>query len=138
MALKTICSFDDALAAHLVKGRLEAEGVKTYIADEHYIWANWSMCFALGGVKLKVLPSDALEAENVLAQVDSGVFYDLLTDAKDKKYCPGCDSPKLTPYSSWRTKITQWLTFFLFGLAVRRREKYVLCEQCGVRSRNDA
>jgi len=49
--LSTICWFADPIKAHIVKGRLEAEGIYVYLANEHHIWAKWTISNALGGVE---------------------------------------------------------------------------------------
>ncbi len=55
--LVTITSFTDTLEANIVKGRLKAESIPAFLADENHINANLFMSNALGGVKLKV-PSE--------------------------------------------------------------------------------
>ena len=35
--LVTIATFTNPLEAHIVRGRLQAEGIETYVAHEHHI-----------------------------------------------------------------------------------------------------
>jgi hypothetical protein len=87
MSVVTVGSFDDALLAHIAKGRLEAEGIVSYIMDEHYIWANWSMSFALGGVKVRVKSEDAQSAKEVLLKLSRGEYQSNSDENVDEIVC---------------------------------------------------
>ena len=81
LMLITIATFTNPLEAHIVRGRLQAEGIETYVAHEHHIWANWFLSTALGGVKLQVRPEDAQQAGEILRQEQAGDFDTLVADA---------------------------------------------------------
>ena len=67
--LVTITSFTDTLEANIVKGRLEAESIPAFLADENYINANLFMSNALGGVKLKVPTEYEQQARDIIKTV---------------------------------------------------------------------
>lgn len=50
VALVTIERCTDPIQAHTLLGRLEAEGIRAFVAHEHHVWANWFMSDALQGV----------------------------------------------------------------------------------------
>ncbi len=64
--LITIGSYTTAIEANLVKSLLEAFGIQAVLADHHSINANWSLSHALGGVKVRVLESDAEAARELI------------------------------------------------------------------------
>ena len=70
----TISTFTTATEAHIVKGRLEAEGIRTSIADEHLITVDWTMSLALGGVRLQVPAESVAQAQKIISELDSGSF----------------------------------------------------------------
>jgi len=67
--------------AHLLKGRLEAEGLKVIVADEHMIAANTALAYAIGGVRLLVRAPHAARARAVLAGIERG---DYAIDSEDE------------------------------------------------------
>lgn len=42
-----------AMDAHIIKRRLEAEGIPAYLTDDQYITMDWMFSQALGGVKVR-------------------------------------------------------------------------------------
>jgi hypothetical protein len=61
--LETIFSSNIPVDCHIVKGRLETEGIDCFIFDENIIWVHPFKAVAIGGVKLKV-PSDQIQLAN--------------------------------------------------------------------------
>ena len=58
MELVTVAVFPNAFNAHLMQGRLHADGVESYIKDEHTVQVNPLYSNALGGIKLQVKQTD--------------------------------------------------------------------------------
>lgn len=56
------------IEAHILAGRLEAEGISAFVAHEHHVWANWFMSNALHRVKVQVVVEQAEEAFGVKPQ----------------------------------------------------------------------
>ena len=58
--------------AHIAMGRLAAEGIDAWLADEHLVQTDWLYSVAVGGIKLQVRPEDAEQARTILATDYSG------------------------------------------------------------------
>lgn len=70
----TIACYLDPMEAHIVLGRLQAEGLTGYVADSHQIIADWGWRLALGGAKVRVPRDQALEAHRLLDAIAAGEF----------------------------------------------------------------
>ncbi len=71
--LVTIRTFDNYIAAHLAKERLEQQGIPAYLKDELTITMNWLWNNALGGIKLQVLETNVAKA-NAIIEADEAAF----------------------------------------------------------------
>ena len=92
MELLTLKTVDTPIEAHLLKSRLEHEGIVAFIFDENMIALNPLFNLTLGGIKLKVHSSDWKKAQEILKQIDDAV----LTDDDNKRIkCPRCQSTDL-------------------------------------------
>jgi len=93
--LVTVARFTDALEAHIVKGRMEADDIPAFIPHENHVWANWFYSNALGGVRVQVLDFHKEQAKQVLRDISLSAYEKLLVDQEgefnDIK-CPRCDS----------------------------------------------
>src|ERR1700761_5028481 len=63
----TLESYYDPMLAHIIRTRLEANGIPCFIADENTIGANPLYNQAVGGVKVKVFERDLQRCHEVLA-----------------------------------------------------------------------
>ena len=63
----TFQSYYDPMLAHIVRTRLEANGISCFIADENTIGANPLYNQAVGGVKLKIFERDIEKCREILA-----------------------------------------------------------------------
>ena len=63
----TFESYYDPMLAHIVRTRLEANGIKCFIADENVLGANPLYNQAVGGVKLKIFEQDMEKCRQILA-----------------------------------------------------------------------
>lgn len=61
--LQTIFSSNIPVECHILKGRLETDGVDCFLYDENIVWVHPFRAVAVGGVKLKV-PSDQIQRAN--------------------------------------------------------------------------
>ncbi len=64
--LITIAIFATAFHAHLLQGRLQADGIECYVQDEHTVHMNPMYNNALGGIKLQVKDTDVPTAVSLL------------------------------------------------------------------------
>lgn len=64
----TVGTFWNAVEAHVICARLEAAGIRAYLADEQTVNMDWLLANAVGGVKVQVAEVDAPRAQQVLAE----------------------------------------------------------------------
>ncbi|MFT3670452.1 MAG: DUF2007 domain-containing protein [Pseudoxanthomonas sp.] len=111
----TVASFLDPLEARIVHGRLVAEGIEAYLADEHQAINDWYMRQALGGVKLRVRHDHVDDARAVIAQLAEGSLALDMDDSESATTAP----------DSWSQRAA-FLGLFALGLPLpwrRRRPK---------------
>jgi hypothetical protein len=74
--LETLYRSNSPIDCHILKGRLECDGIDCFIFDENIVWVHPFRAVAIGGVKLKV-PSDQLDlAKEILKQINKGYLFD--------------------------------------------------------------
>ncbi len=84
--LVSIAAFDSPLTANIARGRLEAEGISAFLANEHTVETQWLWTNAIGGVKLLVPAGEEQRARAVLADAqaaaaqNSEASYDVAAD----------------------------------------------------------
>jgi hypothetical protein len=132
--LITIATFTNPLEAHIVRGRLEAENIETFVAHEHHIWANWFLSTALGGVKLQVNPEDAQRAREILRREQAGDYEALVMDsgnetAEPRPVCPVCHSFDITPVR--RSGRVSLFIVWLSSLPLPYSGVTMACRNCG-------
>src|SRR3984957_14364576 len=88
----TLRQFRDLPEALLAKGSLESAGIDAYLVDDNMIRMDWFISNLLGGMKLKVRPEDAEEANEILNQpIPETLEVDGIGDFEQPK-CPKCQS----------------------------------------------
>jgi tetratricopeptide (TPR) repeat protein len=92
--LVTVAAFSQATEAHIQKSKLDAEGIWSFVADEHLITWNWLYSNAIGGVKLQVREADVERALEALGIELPGtvVGWETLDVEDDESRCPNCNS----------------------------------------------
>jgi len=78
--LVTVQRFTEVWEAHILRARLEAEGLMASIADEHLVAMDWFYSMAIGGVRVQVPVCELRRALEVLAALQRG-DYELHDDA---------------------------------------------------------
>jgi hypothetical protein len=64
----TLQTFYDPVLAHIVRGRLEANGISCFVSDENTLVANPFYNQAIGGIKLNVFEHDLEKCRAILAE----------------------------------------------------------------------
>ncbi len=64
----------EATEAHILRARLEAEGIPAFVQGDQHVQADWSVAIALGGVQLQVRSRDLPAATAILKAVDQGEY----------------------------------------------------------------
>lgn len=93
--LITIATFPDALKAQIVKGRLEAEGILSFIADEHTITNQPYLTMIHGGVRLQVQEGDSERAQEVIRITQRPPAPIEFVPLALTEKCPNCNSRKI-------------------------------------------
>ena len=108
-----VARFADPLEAHIVCGRLRAEGIDAHVADAHMGLANWEWRLAVGGTRVLVDEREADRARIIVRALDAGA-YALDTEAE----------PALQPPSreSWSSRLA-WIALMLFGVPLPWRRR---------------
>lgn len=100
--LVRIAAYENAIEAHLARGRLEAEGIPAFVCHEHHVTVNWLQSLALQGIKIYVHPQDGDRAREIIAAHDRGEY--ALDDTEENISCPRCQNTKLSRHRvSWKS-----------------------------------
>ncbi len=127
---KIIATYQYSTEAQIVKGRLEAEGIQVFLSDNLTIDTDPLVSNAIGGVKLKVLATDALKAQHILNSIKKYA----VDNEGNIISCPNCKSGNVALFST--IKDAKSLFWFIFGvlftaLPMYTRHKY-RCEKCKI------
>jgi len=125
---KTIARFQYSTEAQIIKGRLEADGIQVFLSDNFTIETDPLVSNAIGGIKMKVLAEDAMQAQHILETISK---YSLDDDGNALK-CPNCSSEKIEMFSTIKDfkSFFGFIFGFLFGtLPISAKHKYK-CEAC--------
>lgn len=106
----TIARYTYSSEAEIIKGRLEAEGIKVFLKDNITIDTDPLVSNAIGGIKLNVLTEDTAKAKEILQSISS---YPLDNEG-NAIICPYCGSENISLY----TTISDVKSFFHFIIGV--------------------
>jgi predicted RNA-binding Zn-ribbon protein involved in translation (DUF1610 family) len=128
--LITIARFRDLAEAELARGKLEAEGIPAFLADQCLVGLDWNYSNAVGGVRLQVPKEYAEEARDILKADNSAALSELETSThfSQKESCPSCGSTTLrqTKLSRKSGAISLLLSLPIFFWGTR-----IVCQRCG-------
>jgi hypothetical protein len=144
-SLITVATFSQPIEGHLVRARLETEGIPCFLADAHTISANWFYSNAIGGVKLQVRAADAQRARVLVEEelerhqserddidwtaVDPDWTFDGSQADDDAHSCPTCGSTEVFYEKFSRPLI--FLSILLLGIPVPFLSRRWSCRGCG-------
>ena len=95
----TFQSYYDPMLAHIVRTRLEANGIPCFIADENTIGANPLYNQAVGGVKLKIFERDMEKCRKILSEegdMHEQDHYEIDEETNTYIVCPYCASTNVS------------------------------------------
>lgn len=137
--LVTIATFSHPTEAHILKGRLEAEGIPCFLGDEHIIAAQPLYSVAVGGVKLRVTEGDEQEARAMLARIQGGTNEYILDDNIEfappmqehvqETTCPECDSDHIAEEKFSKSVFS--FSYLLLGFPIPFINRRYTCYDCG-------
>jgi tetratricopeptide (TPR) repeat protein len=123
--LVTIATFSQPLEAHVMRTKLEAEGIWSFVADEGIVTMNWLYTNVVGGVKLQVRKRDVERARDILGLDAEDTEFD---DAEELR-CPNCNASDVR-YEKYATRgvFASWLLLQFPLPFLKRKWK---CGECG-------
>jgi DNA-directed RNA polymerase subunit RPC12/RpoP len=131
MKLITLKTFSSDISAHLLKTRLESEGVECFILDENIVRLNSFYDLAVGGIRLQVREEDFQRAKALIEEWE-GLPY--LDEENRELRCPKCQSTSV--YAGFKSFNTAagWLTLvisFLLVIYPFFTKTVFRCKECG-------
>lgn len=130
MGLITFKTFDNAIDAHILKIKLESEGIECYLFDEHIVTVNPLYSNLVGGIKLKINEEDFIHAKNVVLELKNTPY---TTEDEKVITCPKCDSIHIeSGYKSMKSigaVLSAIASFLLFIFPIYRKTVYK-CADC--------
>ncbi|SDL67686.1 DUF2007 domain-containing protein [Kriegella aquimaris] len=124
----TVASFQYSSEAQIVKGRLEAEGIRVFLSDNLTIDTDPLVSNAIGGVKLKVRFEDEDDAISILKSINR---YSI-DDQGNAVVCPNCNSKKVDYFTNVKDfkSLISFLVGFIFGVLPFYTKYEYRCENC--------
>lgn len=129
--LVTIKTFTYPHEAYVVRGKLESEGIETFMKDELTVQVHNFYSNAVGGVKLQVLEEDVERALSVLGMEKQPFSETVIlkrSEIKDENACPFCGSNNIA-----KGKKANWFTllpFIIIGFIFPYYKKSFHCFDC--------
>ncbi len=118
-------AYDNYIPANMILQRLEAEGIRAYLQDEHTVTIDPLLSNAIGGIKLMVYKDQLPRALELLREFEK--------DYQRAATCPNCGSINVhfvtqagNP-ANWLSAITTWL----FGSYAVSIKSVYHCFDCG-------
>lgn len=131
--LVTLGRYFDPWEAHVLRARLESEGIPATVTGDQHIIANWPLSVALGGAALQVPAACQSEAEAVLASYHAGELQaDLVAEqpaAADA--CPACGAVSPKASVPLRQRLLAVATFLVASAPFPTRASRFQCASCG-------
>lgn len=131
--LTTVGRYFDPWEAHILRARLDAEGIPATVIGDQHIIANWPLSVALGGAALQV-PSAYLEqAQEIIAAYHAGDFeQDLIAEHPEAAdSCPACSSSDVIGSIPLGQLALTIATFLLASAPFPTSASSMRCQACG-------
>jgi hypothetical protein len=90
--LVTVANFTEPWEAHMLRTRLQAEGILAFVAHDQHVANDWGIATGLGGAKVQV-PSENAEAARAVEREAIAGRYRAELDAafaQETERCPQC------------------------------------------------
>jgi DNA-directed RNA polymerase subunit RPC12/RpoP len=131
MGLLTFKTFDNSIDAHILKIKLESEGITCFLFDENIVSVNPLYSNLIGGIKLKINEEDLILAKNIVLELEQTPY---TTDDEQVISCPKCDSIRIeSGHKSMKSVgavLSAIASFLLFIFPLYRKNVY-RCMDCG-------
>lgn len=129
--LATLASFFDPWEAHVVRARLDSEGVPATVAFANHAIVDWPLSLALGGTLVQVPEKYLIQSQKILFDYHAGFLEDELNDVSgtERDHCPRCGSTNFK--RSMRPHRRIYAIFIVFFVAAfPARQDRLICKAC--------
>jgi len=112
----TLEQYYDPMLAHIIRTRLEDNGIPCFIADDNIISANPIFNNAVGGIKLKIFERDLEQAKALLAHdgdLHEQDHFEIDEETHSPVICPYCASSNVR-YGAATERKTHWFVAVLY------------------------
>lgn len=135
--LTTVGRYFDPWEAHILRARLEAEGIPASVIGDQHIIANWPLSVALGGTALQVPQQFAVQAQEVIAAYHAGTYeQDLIAEHPEAvDACPACGAAEIASSVPHRQRALAVATFLFASAPFPTSASDMQCKACGHRWR---
>ncbi len=128
--LITIATFSHPIEAHILKTKLESEGIECFIADENTVTMNWLYSNAIGGVKLQVKKSHFKRAMAIIQEKHTNkLSQNKLYKSNNDPHCPKCNSTNVC-YEKFSRRFA-FISWILLGVPLPFIKRKWKCNECG-------
>ncbi len=119
----TFQTFYDPMLAHIIRTKLEDEGIKCFITDENSALLNPLYNQALGGIKLKIFAADMERCQAIIAADDAlqgAEHFETDPETHQVLICPYCGSTNVQQNMptekkrGWQGLVSTMLSLFTF------------------------
>lgn len=127
----TIKTFDNPIEANIMKSKLLNEGIQCFLFDEHIVEMNPLYNITVGGIKLKIAPSDKEKATEIIQAYHQA---EITNEEGEVVECPSCQSKEFhkgfKSFKSLRGILSAIfsLAFMVYPIFYKTVNK---CKQCG-------
>lgn len=127
----TIKTFTYPHEAYVIRGKLESEGIQTFLKDEMTVQVHNFYSNAIGGVKLQVLSPDVERALSIIdsaKEIPNEVVIFPKKELDSTSACPFCHSENTS-----RTRKANWLTllpYLIVGFIFPVFKNQYVCFDC--------
>lgn len=134
--LATVAKFLDPWEAHVIRARLNADGIPATVAFANHAIVNWPMSLALGGTAVQVPANFLAKSQEIVANYQAGVLETELNEAigSHAEHCPNCGSTNFKRTMPWRERVCATFVVVLVAAFPTRRRLFI-CNNCGNRWR---
>jgi hypothetical protein len=130
--LVTLWTYRDLPEALIAQGKLEAEGLECFLADDNIIRMDWFWSNLIGGIKLQVAVNDRESAMALLAEeIPASFTAEEVGEDYQQPTCPRCGS--LDVEFETVNREVALAALYLFALPVPIPRNSWKCEDCQAR-----
>ena len=131
--LTTVGRYFDPWEAHILRARLEAEGVPASVTGDQHIIANWPLSVALGGAALQVPDEYVEQAQEIIAAYHAGTLeQDLVAEHPEAaNTCPACGAAEAKGSVPLSQRALAVATFLVASAPFTTHASHMQCKTCG-------